>query len=800
MKVDSKSAKMLVCAAAAAMGLTVGAATPIVKDGKPVAAVRIGENPTLAYAAQELTNWVEKISGAVLPVDPAEKAATEIYIGTPETSDEIAAFAKANADDFAKLGKTDGFVIAEEGGFLGFGAKRIYIAGNRPKGALNGTFHFLTENTDLIFVRDMHADDGFGTIYGYHPTIANSISKVVMVPSLTHHRHWRGTEQWQIRLGGNIPFCGSNSNDLRYLSRHMRKNDVQDISMGFSFFIVDKYKESDPDIFPLLPNGKRDFGIDHQLCFMNPKAWDLYAKEIAKNIDWVPEGIARSPFLGLGDNWSLCTCELCSKSIKLPDGGEVKPTDANFRSTQYAIMVNEVSHRLQKVYPGMRPLQTGMYLFLTEVPAILPESMDSGCYCPYVKNHKRPVYDDSVNKQWHDRAEGFYKKGMKFGSLYEYYLCTSTPQFYHGVCEVMQKDLQYYYAHGLTGCYLDTCAYDERRFVNSDEWVLDVSAVEFWVAMKLMWDINADIKALRREFCRRAYREAGETLGDFYEKLAANYNADPAGCYWNDDPISACNHYIVEKGLSQWALETLAKAEAEVRHPGSKELVTRLAGRMRYMIDKAEKMPKKITYEVKQVTGGLKPDMDLEGAFWKDIAPLAPMTQIKHADKPELGKTVVKIAHDLQNCYILAYFENPHYHDEKVKAEKEPKPRPTDEFQWNTPCEIYFDGDYAPLGTYHFYSFMYNDVLKYTGKGPSVDPDAANRPWFVESKSTMFGGKKGMIALMTFPMKSIGIDISKGNKCGFQFVSGGSGKWGCAWNGGQWHSPTGFQILRFEMK
>lgn len=34
MKVDSKSAKMLVCAAAAAMGLTVSAATPIVKDGK----------------------------------------------------------------------------------------------------------------------------------------------------------------------------------------------------------------------------------------------------------------------------------------------------------------------------------------------------------------------------------------------------------------------------------------------------------------------------------------------------------------------------------------------------------------------------------------------------------------------------------------------------------------------------------------------------------------------------------------------------------------------------------------------
>ena len=789
------AAGMVVLGAVAA-----NAAAPVVTDGKPVAAVRIGEHPTLAYAAQELTNWVYKISGGLLPVNPAAKAETEICIGTPETSDEIAAFAKANADDFARIGKTDGFVIAEEGGFLGFGAKRIYIAGNRPKGALNGMYHFLTENTDLIFARDMQADDGFGTIYGYHPTIANSITKAVEVPSLTHHRHWRGTERWQVRLGGNVPFYGSNSNALKQLTVHAVQNDVQDIAMGFGFGLVDKYKDSDPDIFPLQPNGKRDFGHDHQLCFMNPKAWDLYAKEIAKNIGWVPEGMGSRISLGLGDNWNLCTCELCSKPIRLPDGGEVKPTDKNFRSTQYAIMVNEVSRRLQKAYPGLKPVETGMYLFLTEAPAVLPDSMNSGCYCPYVKNHKKPVYDDSVNKQWHDRAEGFYKRGMKFEGLYEYYLCTTTPQFYHGVCEVMQKDLKYYLAHGLTGCYIDTCAYDQPQYEKSDVWVLDVSAIEFWTAMKLMWNVDADIKQLRREFCRRAYREAGETLGDFFEKLAANYNADPAGCYWNDDPISACNHYIVEKGLAKWARETLAKAEAEVVHPGSKELVARLARRMRHMIDKAEKMPKKITYEVKQVTGGVKPDLDLEGAFWKGIEPIGPMTQISHADKPERGKTVVKIAHDLQNCYILAYFENPHYHDEKVKAEKGPKPKPTDEFQWNTPVEIYFDGDYAPLGTYHFFSPMYNDVLKYTGKGPAVDPDEKNRPWSVESKSTMFGGKKGMISLMTFPMTTIGIDISKGNKCGFQFVSGGSGWWGCAWNGGQWHSPTGFQILRFEMK
>ena len=38
----------------------------------------------------------------------------------------VAAFAAKHADDFAKIGDTDGFVIAEEGGFLGFGKKRLF--------------------------------------------------------------------------------------------------------------------------------------------------------------------------------------------------------------------------------------------------------------------------------------------------------------------------------------------------------------------------------------------------------------------------------------------------------------------------------------------------------------------------------------------------------------------------------------------------------------------------------------------------------------------------------------------------
>ena len=790
-------AKMLVCAAVAAIGLSAVAAD-VVKDGKPVAAIRIGDQVTLREAAQELTNWVAKITGAAVPVNPPEEAKTEIFIGTPKTSKEIAAFAAAHPEDFAKLADGDGFVIAEEGGFFGFGKARIYIAGVRPCGARNGMYWFLTENSDLVFARPLHADDGFGTIYGETRDFANSIRHVVRVATMSHHRYFTWGGRWQTRLGGVEKYYYWKYNPDWQRNTAARIDDIRDCEVSVGFGAIDKYKDTDPDIFALLPNGKRDFGHDHQLCFMNPKAAKLYAEELAAVVTNVPSSIRVRLSLGLGDNWNLCTCkEFCSSPIDCGNGKVVKPTDRNFRSTQYAVLVNRLNDLLKGRFKNVEPLSTGMYLFLTDAPGVIPESKSSGCYCPYVKNHKKPVFDDSVNKVWHEKAEGFYRAGMHFDSIYEYYLCTSTPKYFNAICEVMQQDLRYYRDHGVTGFYIDSGCEDYPGRDEHGNWVFDISAIEFWTAMRLMWDADADVKAIRREYCRRAYREAGELMGDYYEKLAEVYNADSAGCYWNDDPISACNHYVVEKGLAAWVRKTLAEAERLAVHPGSKELVHRHRIRMESMLAKAEALPKKLTYEVKQVTG-VKPDMELEGAFWKDIAPLAPMTQISSADKPERGKTVFKLAHDLNNCYLLAYFENPYYHDKMVAAEKGPKPKPTDQFQWDTPLEIYFDGDYAPLGTYHFFSYMYNGVLKYTGKGPTPDTDP--RPWSVENKSTLIGGKKGMISLLTFPLKTIGVDISKGNKCGFQVVSGGSGWWGCSWNGGQWHSPTGFQTLRFEMK
>ena len=752
-----KRLMLTVAAVAAVMGVQ---AADVVKGGKPVAVVRTGESPNgqIAFAAQELTNWVAQITGAAIPVDGGAKAGVEICLGTPATSKAVADYAKGHAAAFAKIGDSDGFVIDEAGG-------KVFIAGNKTKGVLNGIYWFLTENSDLIFARGRD----FGTVFTKKPDFANALKNYVKVPSLTHHRYWRGDDLWQCRLGANLDFQVMDVCDPKRLANFSRMWDGTKGTLGLSLGLVDKY--NDDSVLPLLPNGKRDKGFDHHLCFMNPKSAEYLAKEAVAILRKSPKEID-SVYCGLADGWAVCTCkEFCSSPIDCGGGVVVKPEDKNFRSTQYAIFVTRVDKLIRAELPYVKPLATGMYLFLTEPPAVIPESKSSGCYCPYVKNHKKPVYDDSVNKGWHDRAEGFYKMGMGFESLYEYYLCTTTPKFYHAVDEVMQLDLKYYMKHGLTGCYLDTCAFDSPQYKDSDEWVLDVSAIEFWTAMRLMWDVDCDLMEVRHEYCRRAFREAGEIMFGFYRKLAENYNADSAGCFWNDDPVSACQHYVVEKDLAGWVRETLAKADVAAKHPNSKILIGRLREKMEKLVAEAETKPRKVTL-----------------AVGKDWTPVAPLAAPGEAQKPAKKGVGMWVKNDNTSLSLKMVTPRKGYREIYEKAKKEGTLGKTKEvLDWCNCAEMFIDGGLAASGGYYHFAINF-DGDKFVGIGPAPDPQKMD--WSYEVKPE----GEGLCCIITWPLASIGVDISKGNKVGAMFMIDYA-----AWNGGQQNSPTGFQTLQLNM-
>ena len=172
-----------------------------------------------------------------------------------------------------------------------------------------------------------------------------------------------------------------------------------------------------------------------------------------------------------------------------------------------------------------------------------------------------------------------------------------------------------------------------------------------------------------------------------------------------------------------------------------------------------------------------KPTLDGVAAFRKAAARPRPLSGVASMlTKP--GKMDFAFAHDGTNLYVLVEDAQP----ADVKAFREAKP--SKGFDWNTPLEIYIDGDQAPKG-YYFFSYMYNGN-RFAGFGAKeLPPDRVK--WSVEQK---LEGEK-LLGLVTIPLADLGVDPAKRNTVGAMLIGGGH----TAWNAGNYHQPDRFQTL-----
>ena len=420
------------------------AALPLTENGQPVAEIIVdGEQipPQIRFAADELQNWIGKITGAALPiVKEAGTVKTRIHLGTPEFSPSIKAFSEKHKADLEKMQGTDGFAIRTLG-------SDIYIFASQPKGVLNGVYRFLEKNSDIIFVRALEAENGFGTIYGQNPDLKAIFTDTLDIPKFMT-RYWTGdvaNYTWQARNLGvgdyGIEHIGSPEmfNGLNQIGTRMPWQG------GFgSIFPRNVFSVTHPEYFPLVGE-ERNVDYDSQLCFTNPEMIKKYIAKFDHVAENAPLRVNRFG-IGHGDNWSLCQCESCMKPISLPNGVTVLPTDEDFRSVQYFSFVNQVADMMARKHPGKR-VWAYAYLWSAQSPRLKLADNVNVQYCPYVKDHKVPI-TDPINKKWLDRFEGW-PEACGHLKLYEYYLCYTTPLFYNPVCDIAVQDFRFYYEHGI---------------------------------------------------------------------------------------------------------------------------------------------------------------------------------------------------------------------------------------------------------------------------------------------------------------------------------------------------------------
>ena len=555
------------------------AAAPTPCDSPYEVVVPTRKSEPLAFAAAELRHWIRRISGkrvALVAADAVGPSAKKrIYLGR----------------DFLKgdTGRYDSWRIAPgKGG-------DVFLAANRDDGVCNAVYDLLERNTDLVVARSERNPGA--VVFTPDPGLAFTNVTSHVVPAFERRdfgfvgRHFDPATKLYCRR-----------NFMNHVGGYYAKWHL--FSAGTTVFRRvlfyeygrllpnETYFRDHPEFYGMREEKRRAY--EHygtQICYTNPEG----RKEIAKNlIASIRRDIGPGVELvgvGYGDTWDLCRCPTCVKPVTLPSGRVLTEDDADFRSYQFYTFAVAIAKEVAREFPDLA-FDSGGYLYSAIPPPELKFPKNYAVtFCPYPKVCRVPVYDETRNKKWRDASVGWGKSGAGV-SIYEYYGdAISWPR---PGADNAAKDMRWWLALGGFGTFM-YCEMppDYRDPAGTDKFgyaaAWDLSAMENWVMARLFVDPSRDVAALRRDFCRRAFRTAADDVLAFYAKIHERWYANPEYQGWGENAVNSMNADIRPKGLEKPLRELLVKAEAKADHPASKDLIRQMIRQWDVIVAAAEK-------------------------------------------------------------------------------------------------------------------------------------------------------------------------------------------------------------------
>ena len=567
----------------------------VAEGGRPACQIVVASTPwwyeklsneTTAKAASELQRLLRLITGAEVPVVGLHGLKEEIpsifvgkgcfrFAGTwraksmwqrHATSSDDPAFFEMERD-LAALDGTDGFAIRSLG-------RDVYVYGASEKGAMNGIYALVENNTDFIAVRP---NPKIGCVFTKRPDLSLVWGeKVLDVPKGNVRGFWNtlGFEYWNANRCSNsprpwtdaLPYTRGGHNISNFLPRF----------------------EEHPEYYGLY-DGRRDKAYGNMQCFAKPD-FDSVTLSLVKNF---ARAVQMTELAGLSvsldDSRRWCQCDLCQVPIRLPDGSVVDPRDRDFMSTRYFLWLNKAARELAAMHPG-KGVKTIAYFQSVEPPRCDIEPNIGVGFCPYpVADDLAPVFMPQ-NMRWLRRLAGWSKKVPR-SRLYI--------RGYDGLGMAFPRPLAHTRARNLREFYRYADGIDSESVASSRDGpdprthersstmdTMDISAIEYWVTMRLYWNPDEDVEQLYKKFCWRAFREAAVPMERFYGAFREEIIRAGVHPKWNFDVGTL-------KCLDDLRAR-LDEAEAAVKHPVSAQLVACAKRRFQELVEssKAKKAKK----------------------------------------------------------------------------------------------------------------------------------------------------------------------------------------------------------------
>ncbi len=487
-------------------------------------------------AAEELVYHIKLVTGAdISVVNTAQADSLPMIIATPDSLPELEELfpedlawlrttEENNEDGEFRRWADDGFSIrAHEG--------KIYIFGATAVGALNGTYDFIEENLDVIWVGGTDA----GIIYNEMPTIT---------AVKTNYRE-------------KSPFTVSSKQGNGvgvYYQRNKQYIDVQSSIYGPEHSVksiliwspiydpnIDEYWETEKDGTPLSSTDSLQVNYWSQLTA------DTVAAGVIDRLDSFTDE-NRPLFFNVGME-DVTGSEVIPKvypevtePFEYAPGQFVNPDDSDYITTVYYTFINRVARKVAEKYPDVT-INTLTYMWSIAPPRCELEPNVSIWFCPIEEDYTIDSYDEvlawmeegyvSPSLQYVNTFEAWHEEFPETVKLvYNYYFCYHVAGYYERpIWYKLQNDFQYFAEHGVIGstiCAIPVEGYGEiHRDQNEHNGeyaftygeAFDLNRMTLWIYYKLMWNPWEDVDALIAEYCDKVYGEASDEMQEYYALL-----------------------------------------------------------------------------------------------------------------------------------------------------------------------------------------------------------------------------------------------------------------------------------------
>ncbi len=602
----------------------------LVKDGKPQAEIVVAEKPTrmVLLAATELQEYVEKISGAKLPIrnEPSDGGVVRIYVGRSAGTDRLqirnedlehGAFRMQSGDNWlALVGRDRDFVLPRfhlkspadlpefmkewdkaTGEHWSFANGNLYkeysdvlkVWARDERGSLNAVYEFLR----LQGVR-WYLPGELGEVV---PKKSNlelpQIDKVVRpdfalrypyqyMRMFGHPEATRDEVLWQLRLGWNL------AADV-----------IGDFGMGLShgmnpIYEREEVRKAHPEYYTLF-NGKRDElkVNESRPCLSSEGLFQQNVKYVRAMYD-----LLDAPMVSLmpQDGYvNLCQCELCQGKGTLERGWDGQISDYVWD------YVNRVAREVYKTHPHRKVscYAYGAYL----LPPKKIESLSPNIVVGICQN-RNFFHDPAERRKFLELRQAWLAKmpeGHKQLVINDYYLHArpfTLPNMPYFLPRAIAEDLRSLKGISL-GDFIEV--YRDPKGTST----LAVDHLNLYVTSRFWWDANQDFDALLNEYCTDFYGPASQEM----KALIVYCEAHLADLSKNAETIGQ-------------VFELLAKAQSKVAADSvHAKRIALLADYIRPMRDLREQLargrkdvPDAAAFERKE--GEIKLDGKLDEPFW----------------------------------------------------------------------------------------------------------------------------------------------------------------------------------------